>query len=492
MLVPALFNTREPAVYWGVWDRVAVGYLGIFPLILSGLAIVLWRERRIAFFSILAVVGLLLALGGESVVHGWAYWLLPGFDLLRAPGRAVLLVDFGLAALAAIGLNYLLQPLDPRRRRTYQRAWKGLLWIGALAALVGTVWTYLVIYLAQDRDPTVFWRVSAAGSGVIFAVLMLGASLAWLSGRRAGHPRRSVLAWLAVGIVFVDLASIGAYTDLGEEAPTAGYDHPQIVEYLQSDPGFFRIDSRTDVWDLWQPNLALVAGLYDVSGVDNPLVVADVARYWEGTGGRSTKLYDVLGVRYVLGSKEVVLDWDKFSLAFEGDPTVNVYRNETALPRAFVVHQSVVAADHEDAWDLIHQPGFDPETTVVLERGQQLDLQDAEPARVEMVSYDPNSLEIAVDSAEDGYLFLSDPYYPGWQAELDGEVVPILRANYAFRAVAIPAGVHRVRMSFQPATWYAGLITSATTVLILVVVSGAVMLRRQRSKSLGEGRTPGS
>jgi uncharacterized membrane protein YfhO len=109
-----------------------------------------------------------------------------------------------------------------------------------------------------------------------------------------------------------------------------------------------------------------------------------------------------------------------------------------------------------------------------------------------MVSYDPNSLEIAVESAEDGYLFLSDPYYPGWQAELDGEVVPILRANYAFRAVAIPTGLHRVRMSFQPTTWYAGLVTSATTVLILVVVSGAVLLRRRRSKSLGEGQTPGS
>ena len=115
---------------------------------------------------------------------------------------------------------------------------------------------------------------------------------------------------------------------------------PRSSSFCSSEPGFFRIDSRTDVWGVWQPDLALLAGLYDVSGVDNPLVVADVARYWEGTGGRSTPLYDLLGVRYVLGSKEVVLDWNKFSLAFDGDPAVNVYRNETALPRAFVVHQA--------------------------------------------------------------------------------------------------------------------------------------------------------
>ena len=302
-----------------------------------------------------------------------------------------------------------------------------------------------------------FWRVSAAGSGVIFALLMLAASLAWLGARRSGRLRLKTLAWLAVGLIFLDLASVGAYTDLGTKPPTAGFDHPQIIEFLQGDPGFFRIDSRTDVWGAWQPSLALLAGLYDVGGIDNPLVVADVARFWEGTGGRSTRLYDLLGVRYVLGSKQVALDWDKFSLAFDGDPDVDVYRNEMALPRAFVVHRATVAADHEDAWTQIQQPGFDPATTIVLEGGTPLDLQQDVQAAVEVVRYEPNALEIEVDSEAEGYLFLSDPFYPGWRAEVDGEPATILRANYAFRAVAVPAGSHRVTMAFRPGSWYAGL-----------------------------------
>jgi hypothetical protein len=482
MLVPALFSSREPSLYWGVWDRVAVGYLGIFPLILAGLAVLLRRGRQVGLFVVLAVVAFLLALGGQSVVHGWAYLLLPGFGQLRAPARAIFLVDFALAALAALALDRLLVPLDRRARAAFRTAWRGLLWLSGAALLLGGAWAYLVIYQAQDRDPTLFWRVSAAGSGVIFALLMLGASLAWLGARRWGWLRRSALAWLAVGLVFLDLASLGAYTDLGSEPPTAGFDHPQIVEFLRSQPGFFRIDSRTDVWDVWQPDLALLARLYDVSGVDNPLVIADTARYQEGTGGRSTRLYDLLGVGYVLGSKTITLDWSKFSLVFDGDPTVNVYRSATPLPRAFMVHRAVVAANHEDAWARLHQAGFDPAGTVVLEGGQALDSQEVVSDTVNVVRYEPDALAIDVEAGADGYLVLSDPFYPGWRAELDGEPATVLRADYAFRAVAVPAGHHQMVMSFRSGSWNAGLVISVLTALAVLSLGVWGLVRRTRRR----------
>jgi hypothetical protein len=477
MLVPALFGSREPGLYWGVWDRVAVGYLGIFPLILAGLAVFLRRGRRFGLFVVLAVVAFLLALGGQSVIHGWAYCLLPGFGQLRAPARAILLLDFALAGLAALGLDLLLGPLNRRARSSFRGIWQGLLWLSGAAILVGGAWAYLMIYQTQDRDPVLFWRVSWAGSGLIFALLMLGASLAWLGARRSGRLRRKALAWLAIGLVFIDLASVGAYTDLGQEPPTAGFDHPQIVEFLQGDPGFFRVDSRTDIWAVWQPNLALLTGLYDVSGVDNPLVVADVARYFDGTGSRSTRLYDLLGVRYVLGSKDVTLDWDKFTLAFDRDPKVNVYRNATSLARAFVVYRAIVAVDHEDAWARIHQADFDPATTVVLEGGQPLDTQADIEAQAQVVRYEPNALQIEVNSEAEGFLFLSDPFYPGWQAQIDGQPTEILRANYAFRAVAVPAGRHQVTMAFRPRSWYIGLGLSVCTALILLILGGLALRR---------------
>lgn len=485
MLVPGLFSSREPSLYWGVWDRVAAGYVGVFTLLLAGLAVLLRPARaaghgsRVRLFLILGVVGLLLALGGQSIVHGWAYSLLPGFGQLRAPARFVLLLDFALAALAAIGLQRLLSPLERPARRLLDGAWRGLLWLGGGAALVGGAWAYLVVYQAQDRDPTLFWRVSAAANGVVLALLLLGASLAWLAARRSGRMGRGTLGWLAAGLVFFDLASVGAYADLGHEPPTEGYQHPAIVQFLQGEPGLFRIDSRTDVAASWQPDTALLAGLYDAGGVDNPLVVADVERYWQGTGGRSTQLYDFLGVRYLLGSKEITLDWKKFELAFEGDPEVNVYRNTTALPRAFLVQRATVAGSQEEAWAMIHQAGFDPATSVVLEAGRPLD-GDAAGGEVRVERYEPDRIELAVDSPAEGYLVLSDPFYPGWRAELDGSPAEILRANYAFRAVAVPAGSHTVTMTFRPASWIAGLAISLAT-LAALAAAGFVWLRRRRA-----------
>lgn len=485
MLVPGLFSSREPSLYWGVWDRVAAGYVGVFTLLLAGLGVLLRPARavggpsRVRLFLVLGVVGLLLALGGQSIVHGWAYSLLPGFGQIRAPARFVLLLDFALAALAALGLQRLLAPLERPSRRLLDGAWRGLLWLGGGAALVGGAWAYLVVYQAQDRDPTLFWRVSAAANSVILALLLLGASLAWLSARRSGRMGRGTLGWLAAGLVFFDLASLGAYADLGHEPPTEGYQHPAIVQFLQAEPGLFRIDSRTDVAASWQPDTALLAGLYDVGGVDNPLVVADVERYWQGTGGRSTRLYDFLGVRYLLGSPEITLDWNKFEIALEGDPEVNVYRNTTALPRAFLVQRATVAGSQEEAWAGIHQAGFDPATSVVLEGGRPMD-GDAAGGEVHVERYEPDRIELAVDSPAEGYMVLSDPFYPGWRAELDGNPAEILRANYAFRAVAVPAGSHTVTMTFRPASWVAGLVISLLT-LAALAAAGFVWLRRRRA-----------
>ena len=94
-LIPGFFG-RGPQFHWGAWPRVEVGYLGILPLILAGLALALRRERRTWAWAGLAGITFVLALGIYAIPHGWLT-LLPGFGQLRAPARLVLLTDFALA-----------------------------------------------------------------------------------------------------------------------------------------------------------------------------------------------------------------------------------------------------------------------------------------------------------------------------------------------------------------------------------------------------------
>jgi len=279
----------------------------------------------------------------------------------------------------------------------------------------------------------------------------------------------NALSRLAVGIVAIDLISLGAYVELGHRDITTSFDHPEAIEFLKTDQSPYRIDSKTDVGGFWQPDIGLLHGICDVGGVYNPSLLADYDRYWGNMGSRSTPLYDFLNAKYVIGSKEVELDWEKFVPVFDGDPEVNIYLNTKALPRALLIHKAIVASDQEEAFVLIHEPDFDPVSTAVVEGGKALDIHPRGNESVDIVAYSPNEMRLDVEVADEGYLVLSEVYYPGWRAYVDGHRIPILRANYAFRAVHLAPGRHMVRLAFEPTSWRVGLTISLATWAGLVI-----------------------
>ena len=484
LLIPGFFG-RGPQFHWGLWPRVEVGYLGVLPLILALLAMMRGRPRRVWALLGLAVVTFLIALGIYSLPHGWLTRLVPGFGQFRAPARLVLVMDFGLAALAALGLDALLRSRGDEGA-AFRRVFRLTAWAAGATCAVGLPLAYFALITGQDRSPEVFSRISVATIAVaIFAALLL-ASLALLAARRYGWAGPRILGLLAVVLIFFDLASTGAYNDLGHIDPTGAFEHPEIVSFLRNDSDRFRIDARTGIDQLWQPDAAILHGLDDVWGVVNPLVLADYERYWEGVGSRSSLLYDLLNARYVIARKDVALDWDKFELAFDGDPELNVYRNRSALPRAFLVHQAVGVPDHEAAWAAVHAPGFDPATEVVVEGEAPLLAPAVGPEEVEIVTYGPNEIVVEVEASAPGVLVLSEVFYPGWWVmEEGGEQGTVQRVNYAFRAAAVEPGTARLRFVYAPPSYRLGAVISGVTALALL--SGAVWLwRRQVSGRAGE------
>ncbi|MGQ9715674.1 MAG: YfhO family protein, partial [Anaerolineae bacterium] len=84
-------------------------------------------------------------------------------------------------------------------------------------------------------------------------------------------------------------------------------------------------------------------------------------------------------------------------------------------------------------------------------------------------------------------LFLSEVFYPGWRAEVDGEPAPISRANGFFRAVLVPAGQHRVVLVFSPPSWRVGLGLSLVAWLVAAGVGGLALVRRARRGRVSRG-----
>src|SRR5581483_5047217 len=92
------------------------------------------------------------------------------------------------------------------------------------------------------------------------------------------------------------------------------------------------------------------------------------------------------------------------------------------------------------------------------------------------------SIELEVECAEDGYVVLSDAAFPGWTAMVDGEKADVLIANYAFRAVRVPAGKHTVFMTFLPrAILVGGAISFSVFLLCLVGIVFTWWASRARS-----------
>lgn len=152
-------------------------------------------------------------------------------------------------------------------------------------------------------------------------------------------------------------------------------------------------------------------------------------------------------------------------LIYSGD--VKIYENLAVLPRAFLVYDWRWQPDTTASVNAMSNPDFDPSRTAILvgdghEPGLEGD------GEVTINEYSPEQVVIYSESDQSGLLLLSDAYYPGWQATIDGKKVPIYQADALFRGVFVPAGQHEIIFRFQPGSFRIGLVISLlSTVLIL-------------------------
>ena len=137
-------------------------------------------------------------------------------------------------------------------------------------------------------------------------------------------------------------------------------------------------------------------------------------------------------------------------------------------PRTFMVGQAQMETPEKIRRHLL-KGDFDPKQTVWLEEETRWGSPGALAASVQFVKYTDQEVKIKTQSSSDGFLFLSDTYYPGWKAYVDGQEKKIYLANYAFRAVEVPQGEHEIIFRYEPKSFWWGL-------WISLVAGGVVIL----------------
>jgi hypothetical protein len=477
LVVPSYFGEPLRVGYWSVptFEELTY-YAGVLPLLALLLAV--RRPTRLTwFYIVLIVTGLWLALGRESFLYRLFYDFLPPFRIVRAPARAAILYTF--AASALLGEALATWQRLPAARRTVTLA--GLMrWTLAVIAVAGVAALAATgaVFAAQHPTDTSgrLWH-QLGGWSLALLLLLVGGGLLWAYLTAApGGRRRPVLAGALVLLVTADVWFFSfKMVRLESFAPSA----------LWQDAATILGESRQRVlpWGvpIFSQNEALQVGLRSVFGY-NALEIAAVQDFVESVPDPRATTYDILGAAYTIAPVPL----DSFSEGEAGLTLVDqtgavwVYRRRQVLATARLVYEVELIADLAATIGRVHQSGFDPETTAILEQppGCQVGPLPAVPASVHVIEERPGYWLIQTESASPGLLVLSESAYPGWQVTVGGQPATALTAYGVVRAVCVPAGTHHVEWRFAPTIFMVGGLITVPTLLVLLLAG--VHLKRRR------------
>ncbi len=468
LLVPNFFGDLVNTGYWGDGIYVElIYYVGILPLALALMGGARLPHRLRPWLLVLAVVGLLLALGGSTVVHRLAYTVIPLFSAGRAAARGGFLFTFAMAALGGLLITW----MESRFADAFpdDRRWSVAVWVvGTVAALVALT-SVILFTLQRDSNPDVgrLWHVANFTSLFLLFFLLTVALLAgWKSARFTGAQG----AVLAIGLVFVDLWSFGRPLLKAVPVPACNF-WQNVADSVDSTQG------RVLPWGLtiFEQNLGLPLGVESVFSYD-PMGIGRYDRFISYVADPRARAYDLLHARYLATENEMDFpDAPESPRLLEERGGVWIYERPGVFPRAWLVHRAEVQADGDALLARLNDPAFDPRQTALVEQALPCSL--SPPSRgaeetLRITAHSNNTVALEVKAASDGLLVLSEVVYPGWRVSVDGERVPIVRADYLLRGVCVPAGTHHVTFSFLPASLIVGV---TITVLAWLCVGWAVL-----------------
>ncbi len=469
-VLPNLFGNPVDYNHWGSQAYPELSfYLGIVTLVLAVAGAVAAAGPLRWFLLALAGLALLAALG--TPVAMLMYYLIPGFKQIAGLPRIMFLWDFALAGLAALGLQALIE----RRPRA---ALAASLASGAVVLIALVAWQMVQgALLSAGLRPQIAANALAhlprhALTACGLAVLSCGACLLCVA-KRAALKNLGVAA--AVMLLAIDLLPFSRRLApmVDGRALTSS---PPSLRYLQVQASGLRVISvGPDFMNIFPPNLQMAWGIASPFGSDSfcPRWQGEVlARLGSTTQGAASpsltsKVADFLAARFVLTALELP---SETGLVPIGKPDAYLYARPKARPRATLV-SGVQVAPGQAALAALFDPRTDLSATVVLEKGSDSPPASAGAALVEQGS--PNLARVYCLGTKPGWLVLADTFYAGWRAFVDGKSAPIERADYAYRAVPVGAGPHKVVMAFYPATVAAGLFLAGLGLAVICALLAA-------------------
>lgn len=423
-------------------------YLGLPALALAVMAL-RTRKRDVWFLWGIVILAMIYALGTHTPLYRGLVRTVPLLTWLRIPARAWFVVALGITSLSACGAQSLLDA--------------GLGRVGRLAAagMAGTG-------LALAAGALVMRQPSLTGTGL--ALLGTGAALLLAGWPRVGS--RGALVALGAVLVVSLVALDATLVEGRREADVFDDDLSQVAASEQRvySPSFSVLPheaERAGILTLQGVNpfqLKWSADAIDeaagVTGVGYSITVPRLPEGGEPESALREAKPDAASLA-ALGVEQVVASFPIEAAGLSpldertvGDQTLTSYAVAGTRPLAYLVRRET------DSRASL--------TALVPARGE---------ASIEALT--PNKVTVNVQAAGDSLLVVTQAWAPGWRARVDGHRAEVRRVGGSVQGVAVPAGTHKVELTYRPIADFIGLLISSLTALALILWT---LVRRYRSR----------
>jgi hypothetical protein len=469
LIVPKFFGSSGaqgsdywgPGAYWQYWETCL--YVGIPALIALLFAVRLVRRNRyVGFFAGVSVFAILYAVGDGFILHPLFFHYVPGFETFRSIGRMTLLFTFCGSLMAGFGLMAFASQVQ-----SHAQSARRFLVLVAIAAIL--VWILVRAGFLQPDDvggrAQAIHALTGTGATTALMLALVTTAVLFLQARKTLSVGVSVAAIMIVQ--FADVHAFGFAQNNSNTNPKSYFDRSAtLVRAIKQDPDYVRINSRQGGAMIMDRNQGMIDRIFLMEGY-TPLALQRLyppARDWNG-------VCDLLNAKY-----RISVD--------EARQTMGLEVASTYLPRAFLVNRDTVIVDESAIKEYMESAGFNPRRVVILEKSSGLqtrELIDDQRGSARIVEYSLNKIALEVTTPQNVYLVLSEVFYPGWNAYVDGNERPVYRANWNMRAIPLDGGTHHVEVRFEPSSFRNGLwITIAT---IGVSAGGMVYSHSRKRKS---------
>jgi hypothetical protein len=489
--------------YWGRNGiHLHSDYVGVVVLILAGAAFIGLRgdprKKHIVFWSTALLVSLLWSLGSSTPFYQIPYAIIPGTKYFRAPATIFFVGTLAIALLAATGAERFLQ------RRVSSKYLIGWLIFAVAIALLASVGA-LTSVAESFVDERLFDRVLAnrtdlimgAWRSFLFVAVTVGLGVTFLRGKVSGRGA----AWGLAAVMAIDLWTIERLYWMFMPRASVIYASDPIIEALKSEPQPARVIAfpvqPTPERDVFLTGDALMTHrVRQVLGYHGN----QIGRYNDiiGTNSDDNRLFSpnalqLTNTRFILtnipelpfiGNTTLV----KGPVLNASGDTVYLYRLSAESPYSWVTPVAVKAPDDQvlatllnPRFELKRAALFDSSANVAVSPGVQA-LPPALAITTTVRHYEPGkvSIDLSAPAPSGSSLVVSENYYPGWTATVDGKPARLGRADYTLIGVELPSGARSVELNFTSPSYQRGKVITWIAIAIGLLMLGAGIWRDRR------------